>query len=60
MVHFSNEREQHFKEQLGENEIEHFVLLEGMARYAGQLLASAEGFSLWPRLFLPFVQTKAY
>ena len=30
--------------------------LEGTARYAGLLLAPAEGFGLWPRLFLPFGQ----
>ena len=29
--------------------------LEGTARYAGLLLAPAEGFGLRPRLFLPFV-----
>ena len=28
--------------------------LEGMASYASQLLAPAEGFGLWPRLLLPF------
>ena len=28
--------------------------LKGMARYAGQLLAPAKGFGLWPRLFMPF------
>ena len=28
--------------------------LEGTARYAGLLLAPAEGFDLRPRLFLPF------
>ena len=31
-----------------------------MARYAGQLLASAEGFSFQLRLFLPFGQKKPY
>ena len=33
--------------------------LEGKARYAGQLLAPAEGFGLRPRLFLPFGQKKS-
>ena len=32
--------------------------LEDTARYAGLLLAPAEGFGLWPRLFLPFGQKK--
>ena len=36
------------------------VTLEGMARYAGQLLAPAEGFGLLLRLFLPSGQKKAY
>ena len=31
-------------------------ILEGAARYAGLLLALAEGFGLRPRLFLPFAQ----
>ena len=31
-------------------------VLEGTARYAGLLLAPAEGFGLRPRLFLPFGQ----
>ena len=34
--------------------------LEGTARYAGLLLAPAEGFGLRPRLFLPFGQKRAY
>ena len=33
--------------------------LEDMARYAGLLLAPAEGFGLRPRLFLPFRQKKS-
>ena len=33
--------------------------LEDTARYAGLLLAPAEGFGLWPRLFLPFGQKKS-
>ena len=33
-------------------------LLEDTARYVGLLLAPAEGFSLQPRLFLPFRQKK--
>ena len=33
--------------------------LDGTARYAGLLLAPAEGFSLRPRLFLPFGQKKS-
>ena len=33
--------------------------LEDTARYAGLLLAPAEGFGLRPRLFLPFGQKKA-
>ena len=33
-------------------------LLEGMARYAGQLLALAESFGVWPRLFVQFGQKK--
>ena len=33
--------------------------LEGTARYAGLLLAPAEGFGLRPRLFLPFGQKKS-
>ena len=32
--------------------------LEDVARYAGLLLAPAEGFGLRPRLFLPFGQKK--
>ena len=32
--------------------------LEGTARYAGLILAPAEGFGLRPRLFLPFGQKK--
>ena len=35
------------------------ILLKGAARYAGLLLAPAEGFGLWPRLFLPFRQKKS-
>ena len=34
--------------------------LEGTARYAGLLLAPAEGFGLRPRLFLPFGQKKSF
>ena len=34
-------------------------ILEDTARYAGLLLAPAEGFSLRPRLFLPFGQIKS-
>ena len=34
--------------------------LEGTARYAGLLLAPAEGFGLRPRLFLPFGQKKIF
>ena len=33
--------------------------LEDTARYAGLLLAPAESFGLWPRLFLPFGQKKS-
>ena len=33
-----------------------YKVLEGTARYAGLLLAPAEGFGLRPRLFLPFCQ----
>ena len=36
-----------------------YLLLEDTARYAGLLLAPAEGFSLWPRLFLPFGQKES-
>ena len=36
------------------------INLENMARYAGLLLALAEGFGLRPRHFLPFGQKKAY
>ena len=32
--------------------------LEGMARYAGHFLASAEGFGLQLRVFLPFIVSK--
>ena len=35
-------------------------ILEDTARYAGLLLAPAEGFGLQPRLFLPFGQKRAY
>ena len=35
-----------------------YKLLEGIARYAAQLRAPAEGFGLWPRLFWPFGQKK--
>ena len=35
------------------------LLLEGTARYAGLLLAPAEGFGLRPRLFWPFGQKKS-
>ena len=34
-------------------------ILEDTARYAGLLLAPAEGFGLRPRLFLPFGQKKS-
>ena len=34
------------------------AVLKGMAGYAGLLLAPAEGFCLWPRLFFPFGQNK--
>ena len=34
-------------------------ILEGTARYAGLLLAPAEGFGLRPRLFLPFGPKKS-
>ena len=34
-------------------------LLEGTARYAGLLKAPAEGFGLWPRLFLPYGHKKS-
>ena len=34
--------------------------LEDTARYAGLLLAPAEGFSLWPKLYLPFAQKIPY
>ena len=34
-------------------------ILEGTARYAGLLLAPAEGFGVRPRLFLPFGQKKS-
>ena len=37
-----------------------FLAIEDTARYAGLLLAPAEFFDLQPRLFLPFVQKKAY
>ena len=36
----------------------YLVLLEDTARYARLLLSPAEGFSLQPRLFLPFGQKK--
>ena len=36
------------------------IMLEDTARYAGLLLASAEGFGLRPRLFLPFGQKKSF
>ena len=36
------------------------IELEGTARYAGLLLAPAEGFGLRPRLFLPFGKKRAY
>ena len=32
------------------------MVLEDTARYAGLLLAPAESFGLWPRVFLPFGQ----
>jgi len=35
-----------------------FITLEDTARYAGLLLAPAEGFGLRPRLFLPFWHNK--
>ena len=35
------------------------LILEGTARYAGLLLAPAEGFGLRPRLLLPFGQKKS-
>ena len=35
------------------------AVLKGTARYAGLLLAPAEGFGLRPRLFLPFGQKKS-
>ena len=38
--------------------IPNYIILEGLDRYLGQFLAPAEGFSLWPRLFLPFVQKR--
>ena len=34
--------------------------LEDTARYAGLLLAPAEGFGLWPRLFCPSGKKRAY
>ena len=37
-----------------------YYKLEDMARYAGLLLAPAEGFGLRPRLFLPFGQKKSF
>ena len=37
-----------------------WTALEDTARYAGLLLAPAEGFGLWQRLFLPFGQKKTY
>ena len=37
-----------------------FKILEDTARYAGLLLAPAEGFGLRPRLFLPFGQKKSF
>ena len=36
-----------------------YITLEGATRYAGLLLAPAEGFGLRPRAFLPFGQTKS-
>ena len=36
------------------------ITLEDTARYAGLLLAPAEGFGLWPTLFLPFGQKKSF
>ena len=36
------------------------LLLEGSARFAGFLLAPAEGFGLRPRLFWPFGQKKSF
>ena len=33
-------------------------ILEGMARYAGQLLAATKGFSHWPRIFLGSLSKK--
>ena len=48
-------------EPLGRLKMEFVLLvrLEGIARYAGLLLATAEGFGLRPRLFLPFGQKKS-
>ena len=40
--------------------IEQYMPLEDTARYAGLLLAPAEGFDLWPRLFLPEGQKKGF
>ena len=37
-----------------------FIILEDTARYAGLLLAPAEGFGLRPRFFLPFGKKRAY
>ena len=37
----------------------HYIILEDTARYAGLLLAPAEGFGLRPRLFLHFGQKKS-
>ena len=42
------------------NFVQFFIKLEGTARYAGLLLAPAEGFGLRPRLFLPFGQKKSF
>ena len=36
------------------------MILEDTARYAGLLLAPADGFGLRPRLFLPFGQKKTF
>ena len=37
-----------------------FIKLEDTASYTGLLLAPAEVFGLWPRLFLPFGQKKGF
>ena len=44
----------------GENGTMRLEQLKGTARYAGFLLAPAEGFGIWPRFFLPFGEKREF